>query len=103
MKLNNEEEKWILDATKRNADMLKKSAVFLSLYTKDYDKDPLCAIQLGLAVMLDKPIALIVLDNEPVPKNLLRCAVAVEYVPSRNKDDIEAAAKRITEKMNLRS
>lgn len=43
-----------------NAEKISQSEVFVSLVTPSYLNDPYCAMQLGLAILLDKPIYLLV-------------------------------------------
>lgn len=65
--------KWLEDQ-KRELDELDKSAVFASLVSVPYLKSPKCMLQVGAAILTDKPIVLIVLDDTCVPKKLEKCA-----------------------------
>jgi hypothetical protein len=74
---------------------IKQSNAFLSLLSPDYEKDPVPVLQLGLAVLLDKPICILAIRGQKVPQSLRKLAFAVEEVEG---DDVEAATKRLMEK-----
>ncbi len=84
---------WLKTATEASGEKIEKSGIFLSLLTKNYKKDPLCALQLGIAIILGKPLALIVVDGEPVPETLRRLAFAVEEC--NDPADVKTAAANI--------
>jgi hypothetical protein len=89
---------------------IENSKVFMSVYTQSYKEDPMCALQLGIAVMLGKPIAIIAEKGVVVPEVLARIASAVEvFVPDsklppghQKGDSIKAAAGRLIKKMDLK-
>jgi hypothetical protein len=82
-------------AAKRNRDMLKDSRLFLCLFTENYETDPICALQLGIAVLLDKPICLLVPRGTSIPKHVERLAEGIEYYEGGNIDDVKAATSRL--------
>lgn len=59
---------------------VRNSHVYCALFSPSFKESPLCALQLGLAILLDKPIALIVYPDAVVPEHLKKIAVAIEYV-----------------------
>lgn len=59
---------------------------------KDFVDDPTPALQLGIAIMLDKPIILAVLGDRKPPERLLKLADKVVYG-----DNPETIAEAITE------
>jgi len=73
-------------AAKRNLDKINSSAVFLALFNEKMAKDPICLMQMGLAIYLDKPIALLVPEGAVIPENLRRVAQKIEYF-RRDEDD----------------
>ena len=103
-----------MDELKKEAisvgEKIEDSAVFMSLYTQSYKDDPMCALQLGIAIMLDKPIGIIAEDGVSVPEVLARIASGVEtfsrdptFPPGHQKSDaIQAAAGRLIKKMGLK-
>lgn len=56
---------------------LKESA--LSLTILGADPDPKLCLELGAAILFDKPILVIVPEGVRVPANLKRCAAAIVY------------------------
>lgn len=64
-------------ATKESAEKIKNSALFLTLITENFFRDPIAMIQLGLAIMLDKPIVIVTVDNTAVPKHLALIAKSI--------------------------
>ena len=43
-----ERDKWLRDAVRRNLPMMQDSAIFLALFTANYEKDALAVLQFGL-------------------------------------------------------
>jgi hypothetical protein len=99
MDLDKESKKWLKRAVDGSGEKIEKSAIFASLYSGGYHKDPLCALQLGIAIMLDKPICLIAIDGQPIPKHLEKIAFAIERV----NDPSEAAMRDAMTRIMLRA
>jgi hypothetical protein len=74
---------------------IEGSHVFASLVTQSYLDSPECALQVGLAVMLDKPICLIVDKGRKIPANLIKIAKIIEYADFKNAKDLERAAATV--------
>lgn len=74
---------------------MESSSVFLSLFGKSYRDDPTCLIQLALAILLDKPLAFIVMDDVKIPKTLKKIAFCIERVKGADPEALAAAVKRI--------
>lgn len=68
---------WIINAADRNCAMIDDSKVFVSLFSKDMTKDAIPCLQLGLAIMLDKPIVVVAAADDEIPENLANCATAI--------------------------
>lgn len=96
---NPKEKKWLVDAMKRNLDGMNQSSVFVGLFSGNMEKDAMGCLQFGLAMLLDKPINLIVLDGVSVPHNLKKVAVCIEYVKRSEPEELKAATTRILERM----
>lgn len=67
------------EAVKDNIEMISGSDVFVNLFNPsmaDFEDDPLPAIQLAIAILLDKPIVLAVLRGREgsIPAKLLAIA-----------------------------
>ena len=86
-------QEWLQAAVKRNLEPLKESAMFLALFTMDFERDALPVLQFGLAVLLDKPIYLLAPKDRPIPDNVRRLAHAIaEYAGPA---DVESATQRL--------
>jgi hypothetical protein len=60
------------------AEMLPKmEASAMSVVILAGTPDPKLCVELGAAILLDKPIIILVPDDTPVPANLKRCATAI--------------------------
>lgn len=67
----------------QNIERITGSEVFLSLYSDrmaDFLSDPFPAIQLAIAILLDKPIVVAVLPGRTPPAKLIAIADEVVYV-----------------------
>lgn len=80
----------------KNAAMMEHCGVFLALFSKAYEKDPTALMQLGLAVVLDKPLLILVEGETPVPENVRRLARVIERYTGL--DDLDIATKRLLER-----
>ncbi len=79
---------------KKEIDKISNSDVFVSLVTKDYLKGNCrCALEIGLAILLDKPIRLLVKEGTHLPDNLLKVADKIMYFKSE--EDIGIVGKRL--------
>lgn len=83
------------NALKRSLEGMQGSRIFMSLFTDNFKKDPKCLMQLGLAVMLDKPIYLVAPKGTVIPGNLIRMAEHIEFADFSDPKNIEAASKRV--------
>lgn len=84
---------------KRQVDQIDKSDVFCQLYSPnmaDFLDDPAPAIQLALAILMEKPIIIACLPGRRPPAKLLAIADAVVYgdVPELTQG-IRAAVERL--------
>jgi hypothetical protein len=90
---------WLKDAVERNYEELRGSSIYLGLCPDSMKKDPLPALQLGLAMLMDKPIVILAKDGEAIPENIRK--VAREIVrfdlgdPDSAKDRLAEVLKRI--------
>lgn len=74
---------------------LSSSQVYLALITNNFLKDSKCATEIGLAVLLDKPIILVVKEGTKLPENLKKVAKKIEYF--KGPDDIGLVTKKVIE------
>jgi hypothetical protein len=92
---------WMKKVVERNGQALQESAVYLSMFTKNFMKDPKCMLELGMAIMMDKPICLLVFDGVKLPDNLKRVATKIEYVNKNDMDGVKDATQKIMTEMAL--
>src|SRR6266403_4432408 len=75
--------KWLGNASESSAEKIKESGSFLAIFTDDYKKAALPLLQLGIAIMMDKPIILIVPKehwNIKIPLHLEKIASLIKRV-----------------------
>lgn len=97
MKPTDEIREWAEKAASGSFEKIDSSEVFLSLLSENAKKDPLVCLQLGYAILNDKPIGVVAIEGSTVPKALRRIAGAVERA-----DDLsgaEDAVRRVVEKL----
>jgi hypothetical protein len=70
---------------------------FLGVYTESFKDDPLCALQLGVAILKEKPIGVIALKGAHVPEKLKKIADFTERQNSA--DDLKETTTRLMDKM----
>lgn len=89
--MNEEVKHWAQKTLDRNLGPMKGSSIFLALSPEKMKDDPTPIFQFGLALLLDKPIIILVPEGEPVPKNVQK--VALEIVTFKNGDWNEGQRK----------
>lgn len=89
-------------AVERSAPMIQNSRVFLALYTPSFHENPRAALELGLAVMMDKPIIVLTPVGNLVSDSLTRLAAAVETYNPDDKASFDAAAQRALARVGVR-
>lgn len=87
---------WDQIALRRLRAKLDDSAIFLALFNGAWARDPTCLVQLGFALMLEKPIYLVAPLDVPIPRGLARLADGIEFY--RGPEDYEAATTRLLAK-----
>lgn len=73
------------DAIQRNVDLINGCGTFVSLYSErmgDFVEGPMPAIQLAIAILLDKPIIVACMPGREPPAKLRAIADAVIYGPA---------------------
>lgn len=86
---------WLKKAVKENGEKIKESTGFVSIFTTNYEKEPLCALQIGLAVLLDTPIIIIADHKQTIPLHITKIARLIERVDINNPSDMGRASKAI--------
>lgn len=90
---------WFQRVVDRSGSRIQDSKVFMSIFTEDFKKNPQCALELGIAIMLDKPIALLVTKDTKITNYLRKYAAAIEYLQSEDKAEVQRAGASLMRKM----
>lgn len=91
---------WLKQAAVKSGEKIEQAEAFVSIFSMNYKENPLCALQLGIAMMLDKPIALLVIAGTSVPKNLSKIAIAIEECDDAP-ESVGQASQRLMDKVNI--
>lgn len=76
---------------------------YLSLMTEGWKRDPKCLIELGYAIMLEKPLLFVMPEGTVMPRALARLADDVEtYSPTDSPEAASAAVQRLIERHDAR-
>lgn len=78
---------------------IASSAIFFSLFTPNFLTDNVCALQLGVAIMLNKPIVLLVRQGTHIPEKVKKVSDYIEYFESDNSKSIERATKLVMNRL----
>lgn len=96
--MKNKQDKWLTDAGKECFDKIGQSAYFMSMMTPGFIRDPLCALQLGYAILLNKPMYFAVERGVEVPEVVTRLALKiVHYEKTEDLADFKRAITEITD------
>lgn len=73
--------------------MIGDSSIVVCVVSENYLESPICAMQLGMAILFNKPVRLLVSGNLIVPDKLFKLADRIErfYEPA----DIQIATDRL--------
>lgn len=88
-------QEWLERAAKGSGAKIQQSAMYAGIVTDAFLKDPLCALQLGYAILNDKPIMLIVEKSCKIPEGLTKVARVIERVDTKNPEDMKRASESI--------
>lgn len=83
------------DLVKDTAEKIGTSDCFFCAYNKKLLRDPKPVIELGTAMLLDKPIYFLVRHGDELPENLRKVARHIEYFEEGNRQSMNDAAIRI--------
>lgn len=91
----NEEQRKAKEWMKKQFEGISKSAIFVGIDSKNYRDDIRCAAQLGLAVMLDKPIFLLIDDSIASSSKLLKICDGWEPYTAGDTESTKLATERL--------
>lgn len=77
------------------AGQMGDSAICLSLFTEDYKKGLDSMLQFAVAIMLDKPIFLLVKKGTAVPEKVKKLADGIEFFDEHDKKSLETASRKL--------
>ena len=86
---------------KENFAKISDSNIFLLLFNEKMVEEVVPLIQMGLAVYLDKPIAILMPKGARLSMNLQRLGVATEEFDPEDQASFEAASMRLLQKINV--
>jgi hypothetical protein len=84
-------EKFVVSTASR----MDSSAFCLTLFTENYAKGLDSLLQFAVAMMMDKPIFLLVPEGVTVPANVLKVAGGIERFDPKDKASMTAATERL--------
>lgn len=95
-----EQDKSFIEALRENIEKIDGSAVFLQLYhpsMAEFENDPWPAIQLAIAILLDKPILIACPIGREPPEKLRRVA---DIVVHGGPEEYAKALQQLIDKVN---
>lgn len=92
--------KFAADVNARLLPMITDSSMTISLIPEDGQADIKFAVELGLSIMLDKPIIAVVVPGSHVPDHLVRVADRIVEADLRDARGSEQARQRISAAIN---
>jgi len=85
----------IKEIAEENYKAIAGSTVFIQLHNKKMTEEPIPLMQLGLAIMLDKPIGLMVQEGEQLPEKLKKVADAITYFDKADGGSVKKATSEL--------
>lgn len=79
MEFNKEEKEFLKELSDSSLPKIKQSEMFMSIAPPNFMDSPECIFQIGAAMLLDKPIGVLVTKGRTVPKLLQKIAKVVFY------------------------
>lgn len=87
------------ETVKRNAESMGQSSIFAQIWNPDGEHEALYCMQLGLAIMMNKPVHLLVPKGRELPENMRRLARSI--VEFDGKEDMERATALLVQRAGL--
>lgn len=96
-------QRWLKEAVDRNREGMASSQIFVQLWDEQMAREPIAILQVGLAVLLDKPIYLVVPPGTRarLPRNLQALARDVLEIEVGDKESSAVVAQWLKEKAEL--
>jgi hypothetical protein len=83
------------EAVRRSLGPMRDSSVFLAIMSDNFERDALAVMQFGLAVLIDKPIHLLLRKGTVLNENVRRLARSYEYFDPAVPGSLEAATAKL--------
>lgn len=93
-------EKLLRKAAKRDLSPIMNSKCFTQIFNSNMVDEPLPTLQLGMAMLLDKPIYLLVPYGAKLPENLKKVAVQIDYFDRNTPGSLQLASERLKKFIN---
>jgi len=90
-----DEMEWMKKIIDDSGAKIKSSEVFTTMLSESYLENPQCLLELAMAIVLDKPVFVIALDDVKVPENLIKMGAHVERVKRGSDADMKRAVRSI--------
>ena len=95
----NDELENLKNAAQESLEKISASAVFLGICSENFAKDPVCLMQLSLAILLDKPLFLLLERSVKPPKALIRVLEGYEFYTHGDNQSFLVASEKLMEKV----
>ena len=92
-------DEWLKKVNEADGKRIRESSMFMGVVSKNFVDDPRCAFQIGLAILLNKPIGLLVVDGQEIPEPLRKIAAAIEVCDTDDKDGVQKAGQRLMDRL----
>lgn len=83
------------DVVENSGRKIDGSAAFVSIFTAHFSESPQATLEFGIAVLLGKPIYLLLAKGTPVNENVRRLARGIEEYDPLDPKTIESASLRL--------
>jgi len=95
--MNSKEMDYLKKVCIESNEKMKDSACFMSIFSDNYMNDPVCMMQLGLSIMLEKPFFLLVPVGIVIPGRILKIADKIVHYDPGCPDSLKKATKELAE------
>jgi hypothetical protein len=91
--VNKNDSMWNKKALGKMHNAIEDSTVFMSIFTESYKSDPTALVQMVFAMMLDKPIYLLVQEGTKIPAAFRKIASGIETF--KDETDLHEKTKKL--------
>lgn len=80
--------------TRESYESLKECAIYFAIIYKKFQDEPLCLVQLAMAILMDKPIFILAPEGTNISENLRKAATDVQFYTPENFEEVSARMMR---------